>query len=459
MPQVYDLAIYEGFRKSNPEVKYIYVQWLDYMATLRTRIVPIKEFDRLIHEGKRIGISQGNTGTLQNDALTPVVNTTGQIYVEPDLRSLRLTRKSDPLPSATVLSYWRDESGRPIRECPRSNLEILINDLQFNHNVSMLIGFEIEVTFLTRKTTLDRLNNNNNNNDNDNKPTTTSYEPLTHNHAWGTLTPEQTTTALPLLAEIATSLDETGISLLQFHSESGPGQYEFILPPLPALSAIDTLLQTRQTIAQIAASRGLRATLHPQPFPGIGTAAHAHISISQPDRDMQFFVGGVLKHLPAIMGFAMPEASSYSRVVDDHWTGGRWVAWGTQNREVPLRRVEDGHWELRALDGFANMYFAIGAVAAAGLLGLKENEQHFEAKDVRVNPSGLAEEERLELGVRDKLPSTVAEALVALDRDAVLGEMLAEGLVKDYLRMKRVELRMIEEMGVEGGREWLIERY
>ena len=148
--------------------------------------------------------------------------------------------------------------------------------------------------------------------------------PLTKTHAWGTLTPEQWL-QLPFLSEIVLALEDMGIEVQQFHAESGPGQYEFVLPPHPPLLAIDTLLQARQVIAQIASLHGLRATLHPKPFEGIGTAAHAHISLHPPERDMQFFVGGVLKHLPAICAFSMPEEISYERVTENSWTGGTWV--------------------------------------------------------------------------------------------------------------------------------------
>lgn len=132
-PQVYNTQIYDAFMQQNPDIKFVYVQWLDYMATIRARVVPIKEFDRLIRSGGRIGISQGNTGTLQNDHSTPVMNPVGQIYVEPDLRSLRRTHQKDPLPSATVLSFWRDDRGHALRECPRANMEVFVNDLQYNH--------------------------------------------------------------------------------------------------------------------------------------------------------------------------------------------------------------------------------------------------------------------------------------------------------------------------------------
>jgi hypothetical protein len=132
-PQVYDTQLYDGFMQQNPDVKLVYIQWLDYMATVRTRMVPIKEFDRMMRSGSRIGISQGNTGTLQNDGSTPVMNPIGQIYVEPDLRSLRRTHGRDSVPSATVLSFWRDDRGHPIRECPRANMEVFVNELQYNH--------------------------------------------------------------------------------------------------------------------------------------------------------------------------------------------------------------------------------------------------------------------------------------------------------------------------------------
>jgi glutamine synthetase len=441
-PQVYDVQIFEEFMAHNPGIKFVYVQWLDYMATIRARMVPINEFERLIRTSGRIGISQGNTGTLQNDGITPVVNPVGQIYVEPDLRSLRKTHKKDPLPAATVLCFWRDESGRPIRECPRANLETLINDLQYNHGINLLCGFEIEVTFLSR------------NSADKEQP----YAPVTQTHAWGTLTPEQWL-RLPLLAEIATSLSDMGIDVQQFHAESGQGQYEFVLAPQPLMAAVDSLIQARQVIAQIAALHDLRATLHPQPFPGIGTAAHVHISLNPPDKDTQFFVGGVLRHLPAICAFTMPSPASYSRVTDDHWTGGTWVAWGTQNRETPLRRVTDGRWEVRCLDGLANMYFALSSILAAGLLGLKANITDFSQKDVPCNPSQLDEEGRAAYGVVQKLPASFDEAMEALRADGELNEALAQGLIHDYMLMKGSEQKMLASMGEAERRIWLIERY
>lgn len=57
--------------------------------------------------------------------------------------------------------------------------------------------------------------------------------------------------------------------------------------------------------------------------------------------------------------------------------GGTWVAWGMQNREVPLRKSAPLRWELRSIDGTANMYLALTAVLAAGLSGVEQGlEMH-----------------------------------------------------------------------------------
>ncbi len=487
---MYDTARFDDFTRQNPGVKFVYVQWVDYMATMRVRVLPIKEFTRIIYEGQRIGISQGNTGTLQNDTLTPVVNTKGQIYVEPDLRSLRRAHDKDPLRAATVFSYWRSEDGRPLPSCPRNNLESLIADLQNRYNTTLQVGFEIEVTFLTRDKPLNPFSSQ--------QPQQT-YEAVTNVHAWSTLTPTQWLQT-PMLAEIATCLADMGIDLQQFHAESGPGQYEFILPPAPPLLAIDTLLQTRQVIAQIAALHGMRATLHPKPFgeKGAGTAAHAHIALQPPTGDKDFFVGGVLKHLPALCAFMMPDTQSYGRVADDQWTGGTWVSWGSQNRECPLRRVEDGHWEIRCLDGLANMYFVMAGIIAAGMLGLSSPspaspapglaydqtvpgatehrgvglaqsderplQPEFESglaaeKDLPVNPSTLDDEGRAHYGITRKMPRSFNEAYSALQTDGQLKEALGSELVRDYLAMKDHEQDMLDKMNEVERREWLIERY
>ena len=302
-PQVYDINRLDRLRQANTSIKFVYMQWTDYTALVHERIIPIKAFDRMIRGGERLEVPQGSgANNSHNDSLTSMDHNTGLAYIEPDLRSLRINHSKDGLPSATVLCYSRDALGNARAECPRNSLETLLNNLQYNFSTTLLVGFEIEVTFLSRNTT----------------GTSPSYEPLSKTKAWGGIVAERSL-QLPFLSEIALALDEMDIEVQQLHAGSGPGQYTFALAPLPALSAVDTLIQARQVIQQIAAHNEVRATLHPRPCQGIATAAHAKMLLEPPDRDMQFFVGGVLEHLAAICAFSLSGEASYGGdIIDDH---------------------------------------------------------------------------------------------------------------------------------------------
>lgn len=442
----YDLDTFTKFFEQHSQVKYVYVQWLDYLGTLRARMLPIAAFRHLITSGERIGISRGNTGTLQNDHVTPAVTPTGQLYVEPDITTLRLSHSRDPLASATVIGSFCGEDGRRSDCCPRNSLQLLTERFLNDHGITFLAGFEIEVVFLKQDTEGE-------------------YNPWTTNHAWGTFTPEQFEFALPVLAEIVDALTNVGIDVHQFHSESGPGQYEFVLPPLPVVEAIDTLLQARQVVQQIARLHKLRATLHPLPLNKVGSGQHVHISLNSTNLSLQelenkesSFFAGVLKQLPSLCAFLLPNDVSYARVADDMWTSGAWVAWGTQNREVPLRRVKAGRWEIRCLDGFANPYLALSALLAAGLDGL-ETQKRLEMKDCTENPARLTEAQRAELGIMKRMPASLEESLHHLEADEVLKRFMNPQLIDDYVVMKRAEKQMLEEMDEQKRHAWLVERY
>lgn len=348
------------------DFEFLFVQWVDWMGTLRTRCVPS---NRLLHNDQfRFGISRGNLGTLQNDTSTPVCNPVGQIYVRPDTQSLKRMHQGNlPGPVGTLMASFEEDNGFAVELCPRSLLTKTVAKLRGEFDISVLVGFEIEITFCRRMQ----------------EGSDSAFEPLDTNHAWSTFTDKQYTDSYALMLTIVHALQDIGIHVEQTHSESGAGQYEFVLPPLPPVQAVDTLVQARQCIQQCAAMNGLRATCHPQPFPGIGTACHANLSFHCSDdkrvleeRQMSF-TAFVLAHLPSLCALTMPQVASYARVADDSWTSGSWVAWGTQNRETPLRRVTSAEglsarWEVRCLDGMGNMYLALYAILQAGSQGIKE---------------------------------------------------------------------------------------
>jgi len=470
------------------DCEYVMVQWVTYMGEIRVRVLPARQFKKMVSsEGsKRFGISRGNTGTLQNDTTTSVVNTTGQVCVEPQLSTLRpngIQRPDNKTAYFSVMSRWTDDDGVPIevcmisfkwhllplqgvhaysfQACPIHALTKSLDALESEFGVSLKIGFELELVFLKRQP---------------GQPST--YEPLTTMHAWSTLSSEDYSIALPLLTAIEERLHNCGIEVIQFHSESAPGQYEIVLGPLPILQSIHSLYQTRQIIQQVAElyasddAPKIRATFHASPIEDKGNASHAHISLNdiragsnkpQTDKEMALvethFWASVLSHISAICALSMPQAESYKRVVENHWSGGIWIAWGTQNREVPLRRIGNGtfRWEIRCLDGFANMYIAMAALTAAGLDGLR-NRKKMESQDCDVNPSKVNEEKRKIYGISKQLPRTIDEAIQALEKDEDMKKWLGS-IYHDYLAMKKVEQEMLGNMSEQERRAFLIERY
>jgi len=362
-----DLQTHSSSNQVPTDVEFCFVQWLDWMGMLRSRCVPSRQLSQA--ESYRLGISRGGLGRLQNDLSTPVCDPVGQIYLCPDFGSLkRMHQGGLPAPSATLMASFEEQSGVAVGLCPRSLVADTVARLNDEFALDCLVGFEIEITFCRR------------NSDQDSKDV---YEPLHTNTASSTFTDNQYTESYPLMMATVQALQDMGISVEQMHPEAGAGQYEFVLPPLPPVQAVDTLVQARQCIQQIAATHGLRATCHPQPFPGIGTACHANISLNSAgdalprEKKQMQFMGFVLAHLRGLCAFTMPEAASYARFADDKWKPGAWVGWGTQNRKMPLRRTAtleglSARWEVRCVDGFGNMYLCLYVILRAGLQGMRE---------------------------------------------------------------------------------------
>lgn len=136
----------------------------------------------------------------------------------------------------------------------------------------------------------------------------------------------------------------------------------------------------------------------------------------------------------------------------------RWVTWGTQNRETPLRKIEGSHWELKCLDGLANPYLALAAVLFAGTNGFTGKEK-LVWQDCEVDPASLTENDRKELNVSEMLPASVEEALQALEDDQELVDLLSPELVEKYSSVKHFELKFLGSMEDEERRQFLIARY
>ncbi|KKZ60429.1 glutamine synthetase [[Emmonsia] crescens] len=424
-------------------VEFVWMQWVDYTATVRLRMFPVREFTKIVRSKHRVGISLAVMNMLQTDRLVPPEPlSAGQFILTPDVTSLcRNVGLSSS--SATVMTFWKNEAGGDLEGCPRTTLQNIVNKCQREYGIKALVGFEIEVVFMTISPSKEG--------------NSTTYSPWFTNHSWSNITAENVQ-ALPMLEKIVNKLEEIDIRLQQFHPESCPGQFEFILPPSTPLAACDTLIQARQTITQIAAQYGLRATLYPRPLPNAaGSAAHTHISIT-PATLRDHFLGGMLNHLPSVLPFTFPQDASYERVAEGIWAGGVWVAWGYQNRETPIREISAGHWEFKSMDGLANPYLAVAAIIGSGYLGLKAR-MPLAMKGCDVDTAALSPPERAALSITTRLPSSLEESLKALESNFELQNLMGLDFVRRYIGVRRGEHKMLNAMSEQERRNWLIARY
>lgn len=439
-----ELAILKRFIDENPTIKFLRLQWLDYTSTHRVRLLPIKRALASFQEGNFISITKAVLGLLQTDMAVTGFSAVGAYSLVPCFDSIRRGDGCKWKNYATVQCEFQEESQKPVSFCPRTALRTIVEKAHDKQALEFLIGFEVEVVFMNYEVV--------------DGSVVYGGVPVSHGHGWSSVRALHSSGMLGVLETILESLERADIGVQQFHPEAGPGQYEFVLDPLPPLQAVDTLLMTRDIISTIAARFNLRATYVPKPIPNAaGSGSHIHISMT-PQGNYEMFYAGILKHLPALMAFTYCNESSYERAVDSVWAGGRWVAWGTQNREAPLRKIKDSHWELKAADGFANMYLVLAAVLGAGLQGISDKEE-MTWKDCQVDPAELNESEREELGIQDNLPSNLQEALRVLDQNVGLKEIVGEEVVQTFLSVKRAEAEMLGEMDPEKRRHWLIERY
>jgi glutamine synthetase len=438
--RIANLDILTNFVLRDPSIKFIRLQWVDYTSQLRLRVLPIKTAINMFKDQKGIGITKAVFGLLQHDTIVPGFGPVGQYELIPCFDGLRVGDRDG---YATVQCEFRESDGAQVEICPRTALRRIVERAQVN-DVSFLIGFELEVVFMTAKKFGGEHDFGNN--------------PVTRGHSWSNANALRDPELMEVIEEIVALLERSQIELQQFHPESAPGQIEFITGPLPPLEAVDAVTASRNIVYSVAEKHGMKATFIPKPFPtACGTGAHVHLSMTPEERHPSFYAG-ILKHLRAISAFTYSNASSYDRMQDSVWSGGRYVAWGSQNRETPLRKIAASHWELKCMDGLANPYLALAAVLGAGLQGVLDAES-LTLKDCPGDPALMSARARGILGIAQMLPCDLQEAMLCLDRDAGLRDVLGTALVDKYLLVKRAEAAKLTGMTEQHRRQFLLEWY
>jgi len=254
-----------------------------------------------------------------------------------------------------------------------------------------------------------------------------------------------------------TVLESMGISVEFSHHEVAPGQQEIDLRYADALSTADNILTTRHVIKEVALSQGIYATFMPKPFtdqPGSGM--HTHLSLFEGDTNAFYdpsdplrlstvakhFIAGLLEHAAEITAVTNQWVNSYKRLI----AGGEappYAVWGSNNRSalvrVPMYKPAKGgstRIEVRSPDSATNPYLAFALLLAAGLKGVEQ--EYPMPPGAEDDVWQVSEQERRALGMTP-LPTSLAEAITAMESSELVAETLGEHVFDFFLRNKRAE--------------------
>jgi glutamine synthetase len=259
------------------------------------------------------------------------------------------------------------------------------------------------------------------------------------------------------------ALLEAGAEPERFFAEYAPHQFEIPVAPAAGLAAADRAVIFREVVREIARRHELRASFTPLLDPEqAGNGVHIHIQlVDRAGTAVLYdaaregcvselggsFAAGIIAHARALSALTAPSPVSASRLQPHRWSAGA-VALAERNREAllripPLVSLGGGEaptqmrFEYRGADAAANPYLALAALVCAGLEGLRAGLAT--PPILQVDPATLqgADAERFGVGA---LPSSLEDALAALEHDDVARAWFPPHLYEAHLSIKRTEL-------------------
>jgi glutamine synthetase len=274
------------------------------------------------------------------------------------------------------------------------------------------------------------------------------------------------------LERLTDGVKVVGLDVYQIDHEDANGQFEINYAFTDCLASCDNFIFFKMAASEIAHDMGLICSFMPKPFANRpGNGMHMHMSLGDGKQNLfedksdprglnlsrlaYHFLGGILKHAPALAAICAPTVNSYTRlVVGQSLTGATWapayISYGDNNRSTMVR-IPGGRLEMRMPDGSCNPYLATAAIIAAGLDGVDREINPGEPRNNNLYDLTPAELKAAGIGT---LPQSLHEALFALERDHVLCESLGP-VAEEFLKLKNMEY--VEYMRHVS--DWEVERY
>jgi len=265
-----------------------------------------------------------------------------------------------------------------------------------------------------------------------------------------------------LRSQIAVKLEDAGIPVKYHHHEvGGAGQCEVETPLLGLVKAADSVMMVKYFTKMVAAENGYTVSFLPKPlFREAGSGMHFHQLLTREGKNAFYdaqsanllsqsalhYIGGLLKHAPAVMAFTNPTTNSYRRLIPGYEAPVN-CFFSSGNRSAAIRipkyatQPEKVRFEFRPPDATCNPYLAEAAMLMAGIDGIRNQidptAEGFGPIDEDI--FSWTEEKRSTI---KSLPTSLEEAMRSLEIDhgfLLFNNVFEEFLIQDWIKAKRAE--------------------
>ena len=263
-----------------------------------------------------------------------------------------------------------------------------------------------------------------------------------------------TDTSQDMRTEMLLTMAKCGVPIEKHHHEVATGgQCELGFRFGKLIEAADWLMIYKYVIKNVAKKYGKSVTFMPKPvFQDNGSGMHTHQSIWKDGKPLfagdkyagmsemgLYYIGGILKHAPALLAFTNPSTNSYKRLVPGYEAPVN-LAYSQGNRSASVRIPLSGdnpkakRLEFRCPDATCNPYLAFAAMLCAGLDGIKN----------KIDPGAPLDKNIYELSPEElaQVPSTPGSldlALEALEKDhdfLTQGGVFTEDFIENWISYK-----------------------
>jgi glutamine synthetase len=258
-----------------------------------------------------------------------------------------------------------------------------------------------------------------------------------------------------------------GINVKYHHHEVGErGQQEIETYFSDLLNTADNIISAKYVLFNYARRNNLYITFMPKPmYHQAGNGLHLHLYLTKKGKNLfykkaeygninefgRYFIGGMLKHAPALSAFTNPSTNSYKRLVPG-FEAPVALTYGQGNRASAIRIPKyvsnpgETRFEYRPPDATANPYLCQIAMLLAGIDGVVNKIDPVKEGFGPYDKNFLEDEQLPNIHF---LPRNLTEALDALasDNDFLKkGNIFTDGLLSQWVNIKQAEIMSIGTM-------------